>query len=84
MPASGNPNPSPSPSPAAVPRNHLTERRIRLASVLVAAGLIVQLVSFVWIHPLAFMAFAAIGLPLVAAGIVVFLLAILRASPSEP
>jgi apolipoprotein N-acyltransferase len=83
MPASGNPSPSPNPL-AAAPRNHLTERRLRVAGILVAAGLIVQLVSFAWIHPLAFMAFAAIGLPLVALGIILFLLAILRAAPPAP
>ncbi len=77
MPASG----SPSPSAPAAPRNHLIERRIRVAAALLAAGLVAQLVSFLWIHPLAFMAFLLIGLPLVAAGIVMFLLAILKASP---
>ncbi len=76
MPASGNLNPN---TPA--PRNHLIERRIRLAGILVAAGLVVQLVSFLWIHPLAFLAFLLIGLPLVALGILVYLLTILKASP---
>jgi hypothetical protein len=76
MPASGSPSPSAPP-----PRHHPIERRIRIAGALVAAGLVAQLISFLWIHPLAFMAFLLIGLPLVAAGIVMFLLAILRATP---
>ena len=50
-----------------------TERRIRWASLLVGAGLLVQLGSLLLIHPLAFMAFLVIGCPLMAAGIVLYL-----------
>jgi len=50
-----------------------TERRIRWASLLVGAGLLVQLGSLLLIHPLAFMAFLMIGCPLMAAGIVLYL-----------
>jgi len=49
------------------------ERRIRIAALLVALGLLVLLVTLLRIHPLAFVAFAVVGLPLVAAGILVFL-----------
>jgi len=55
----------------------LTERRIRWASLLVGAGLLVQLGSLLVIHPLAFMAFLLIGCPLMAAGIVLYLLSLL-------
>ena len=55
----------------------LTERRIRWASLLVVAGLLVQLGSLLVIHPLAFMAFLMIGCPLMAAGIVLYLLSLL-------
>jgi len=55
----------------------LTERRIRWASLLVGAGLLVQLGSLLVIHPLAFMAFLVIGCPLMAAGIVLYLLSLL-------
>ena len=51
----------------------VTERRIRWASFLVGAGLLVQLGSLLLIHPLAFMAFLMIGCPLMAAGIVLYL-----------
>lgn len=50
-----------------------TERRIRWASLLVGAGLLVQLGSLLLVHPLAFVAFLMIGCPLMAAGIVLYL-----------
>jgi len=56
----------------------VTERRIRWASLLVGAGLLVQLGSLLVLHPLAFMAFLIVGCPLMAAGIVVYLLSLLR------
>jgi hypothetical protein len=58
------PNTSPAP---------LIERRLRWAGCLIVVGLIVQLTTFIWIHPLAFIAFMVIGCPLVAAGILLFL-----------
>lgn len=58
-----------------------TERRIRWAGFLVALGLLVQLVTFLWVHALAFSVFLAVGCPLVAAGIVVFLLSLLTYHP---
>jgi hypothetical protein len=51
----------------------VTERRIRWASLLVGAGLLVQLASLLIVHPLAFVAFLIIGCPLTAAGIVLYL-----------
>jgi hypothetical protein len=51
----------------------LTERRIRWASLLVGAGLLVQLSSLLIVHPLAFVAFLMIGCPLMAAGILLYL-----------
>lgn len=58
-----------------------TERRIRLASVLVCLGLLVLLLTLVRIHPLAFVAFTVIGCPLLAAGILLFLYSIVSHSP---
>lgn len=55
----------------------VTERRIRWASLLVGAGLLVQLGSLLVLHPLAFVAFLAIGCPLMAAGIVLYLFSLL-------
>jgi hypothetical protein len=54
------------------------ERRIRWASFLIVAGLLVQLGSLLVIHPLAFVAFLMVGCPLIAAGIVVYLVSLVR------
>ena len=51
----------------------LIERRLRWAGFLIAVGLIVQLITFIWVHPLAFIAFAVAGCPLVAAGVLLYL-----------
>ncbi len=56
------------------------EKRIKWSSALIGAGLLVQLVSLVVVHPLAFVAFLALGCPLVAAGIVLYLLSLVPAS----
>ena len=52
------------------------ERQIRWSGAIVAAGLILQTLSMLWTHPLAFMFFLMIGCPLVAAGILSFLYAL--------
>lgn len=49
------------------------ERRIRWAGFLVCAGLVVQLVTLAWAHPLSFMAFLMIGAPMMLAGVVLYL-----------
>jgi hypothetical protein len=60
----------------------LVEHRLRWAGFLIALGLIVQLTTFIWIHPLAFIAFAVVGCPLTAAGILLFLYSLVsRESP---
>jgi hypothetical protein len=55
----------------------VTERRIRWASLLVGAGLLVQLASLLIVHPLAFVSFLMVGCPLMAAGIVLYLFSLL-------
>jgi hypothetical protein len=64
---------------AAVP---LVERRIRWASLFVVAGLLVQLISLLVIHPLAFVAFLMLGCPLIGFGIIVYLLALVSSESS--
>jgi hypothetical protein len=49
------------------------ERRIRWSGILIVAGLIVQMMTLPWTHPLAFMCFLLIGCPLVAVGILFYL-----------
>jgi hypothetical protein len=59
------------------------ERRIRCAGILIAAGLITQLITLIWVHPLAFMAFLLISCPLVAIGIVVYLYSLISLPSSQ-
>ena len=52
------------------------EVRLRLAGLLIGIGLLIGLASLFWNHPLSFMLFLFVGMPLCAAGVVVFLLAL--------
>ena len=52
------------------------ERRIRIASILVIAGLLVEAVSFFWKSPLSFFLFLFGACGLGAAGIVLFLISL--------
>lgn len=49
------------------------ERRIRWSGRLIAGGLIVQMLTLLATHPVAFILFAIVGCPLVGAGILIFL-----------
>ena len=49
------------------------EVRIRWAGLLIVLGLLLQMLTLLWAHPLAFMCFLMIGCPLVAAGMLLFL-----------
>jgi hypothetical protein len=53
------------------------EGRIRLAATLISLGLLVLFMTLLRIHPLAFVAFALIGFPLVLAGILLFLYSVI-------
>jgi len=64
------------------PTRSRIESRLRIASVLVGAGLLVALVSMFWNHPLSFMLFLFAGMPLCAIGAIVYLLTIVR-SPND-
>lgn len=59
----------------------VVEKRIRLAALLICLGLSVSLITLLRIHPLAFVAFAVIGCPLVLSGIVLFLHSIVSYEP---
>ena len=52
------------------------KRRTRSAGLLIGLGLLVQLLTFIWVHPLAFITFLAVGCPLVAAGVLLYLYAL--------
>lgn len=64
------------------------ESRIRLAALLVLAGLVVEAVTLHVLHPLSFVTFAALGVLLIGAGIVLFLVSLAgepaRAPGDEP
>jgi hypothetical protein len=60
------------------------ESRIRLSALLLLLGLLVEAVTLSILHPLSFIAFASIGVLLIAAGIVVFLLTLLNAGEPGP
>ena len=57
------------------------EKRLRWAGLLIAAGLIIQLTTFIWIHPLAFIAFVAVSCPLTVAGVLLFLYSLVSVHP---
>lgn len=54
------------------------EGTLRLAGWLVATGLAVEIASLLWKSPLAFVLFAAASPLLIGAGVVMFLLALVR------
>jgi hypothetical protein len=56
------------------------ERRIKWAGMLIALGLIVQVATFGWIHPLAFVVFLVLGCPLVGVGVLLYLYSLVDAS----
>jgi hypothetical protein len=47
--------------------------RLRTSGTLVIAGLIIEILSFFWIHPIAFMSFLVLGCGFLGVGIVLFL-----------
>ncbi|MDQ3266607.1 MAG: hypothetical protein M3Y59_23655 [Myxococcota bacterium] len=49
------------------------EKRIRVAALIILAGLLVQLFSTLYWTPLTFVIFAALGVPLVLVGILLYL-----------
>ena len=63
--------------------DYRTQRLLRWAGGLIAAGLLVQLVTLYWSHPIAFLVFIGLGFSLVAAGIVVFMLFLMRKTAPE-
>ena len=52
------------------------EKRLRIAGLLVALGLLIQMLSLLPIHPLAFIVFVGIGAPIMVAGVIFFLLSL--------
>ena len=51
-------------------------RELKIAGILLLAGLLIAIVSLIWRAPLAFLLFAGVGGLLIVAGIVVYLFSI--------
>ena len=61
------------------------QRFLQVSSGLIFLGLLVEIVSLVWFHPLAFVLFAFVGAMLIGLGIVVYLASLVLAvsAPAE-
>jgi len=66
------------------PLSKYASSKLRTAGAFVLAGLVVEALSLWWNHPLAFLAFLAVGGLLLAIGIVIYLLTLLKLSRNEP
>ncbi len=60
------------------------QRFLQVASVLIILGLITEIISLGWVHPLAFLLFAFVGASLIALGILVYLASLVFTPPSSP
>jgi hypothetical protein len=60
-------------------------RFLQVSSGLIILGLLVEIVSLLWSHPLAFLLFVFVGVVLIGLGIVVYLISLVFAvsSPGE-
>ena len=56
------------------------ERRLRRSGLLVAIGLMVELISLLWNHPTAFLLFLGAGAVLIAAGILYYFYSLVTVS----
>jgi len=58
---------------------------LRVASALIVVGLVIEIISLAWIHPLAFALFAFVGVLLIGLGILIYLasLVFVASPPSE-
>lgn len=51
-------------------------RRLKLSGILVAAGIVIEIATLYWSHPLTFIAFILLGGTLVAMGVLLYLYAL--------
>lgn len=58
------------------------DRQLRIAGTLIVLGLLIELGSLLWSHPLAFILFIAAGGLLIAVGILVYLLSLVSGGES--
>ncbi len=60
-------------------RELMIERRIRRAAVMIGAGLLLQALTLLRVHPLAFVVFLMVGCPLIVVGVAFYLLSLVSA-----
>jgi hypothetical protein len=58
------------------------EAKLRRASLIIALGLLLQFLSLLPLHPLAFIAFVGLGVPIMGLGVILFLLSLVSHSES--
>ncbi|HXV63563.1 MAG TPA: hypothetical protein VEK15_22870 [Vicinamibacteria bacterium] len=58
------------------PRRFELHKRLQLAGALIAGGLLVEVITIYWSHPLAFVAFLLLGGALVGVGALLYLYSI--------
>jgi hypothetical protein len=59
-------------------------RVLRIASALIILGLLIEAISLAWIHPLAFVLFAFLGIVVIGLGILIYLASlVLVVSPPD-
>ena len=58
-------------------------RFLRISSALIILGLIVEIISLLWFHPLSFVLFAFVGVILIGLGIAVYLISLVFAVPRQ-
>ncbi|MGD0429437.1 MAG: hypothetical protein ABSC10_22245 [Candidatus Acidiferrales bacterium] len=51
-------------------------RLLKISSVLIIMGLLLELVSLLWLHPLSFVLFAFVAASLIGLGVVVYLISV--------
>lgn len=54
---------------------------LRIASALIILGLVAEIASLLWFHPLSFVLFAFVGATLIGLGIVVYLISLVFVAP---
>ena len=57
---------------------------LQVSSALVIAGLLLEIVSLVWFHPLSFVLFAFVAVALIGLGILVYLISLVFVAPPPP
>lgn len=55
------------------PIEHVIHKKLRLAGILIAVGLVMEAVTLVWNHPLSFLAFLVAGVLLMLLGMALYL-----------